>query len=261
MLLLLFACFGGADDTGPGDTSAESGDTGVDSGDTADSGENGVVEGETVAIPGGTFAMGCDDCDADEAPVHTVTLSAFTIDRYEVTVGQYTACVEAGACEAPLGEVGGEHHPVTGLAYDEVEAFCAWRGMSVPTEAEWEFAARGDDGRRYPWGDAAPDCTLAAQRACTGGLEPVGGHPSGESPFGVADLSGNAWEWVSDYYDPDYYVDSPTENPPGGPAGGLRTVRGVDLWSDAGVLRASNREYAIPDGRSVVVGFRCAGSP
>lgn len=119
-------------------------------------------------------------------------------------------------------------------------------------------------GRRrapLPLGVDAPDCNLAASRACDGGLVPAGTHPAGASPFGAEDLAGNAWEWVSDWYDPDHYATSPTENPTGAEPGGRRTLRGVDTWSDPTALRASNREYAISDARGPLVGLRCVGAP
>jgi formylglycine-generating enzyme required for sulfatase activity len=221
--------------------------------------DSGPQPGDVVSIDGATFAMGCDDCDGDEGPVHEVTLSSYTIDRFEVTVGEYAACVDEGACVAVAdpSELANDL-PRTSVSFDEAAVYCAWRGMSVPTEARWEYAARGDDGRRFPWGDAEPDCARAAQRAC-GGIDAVGMHPQGRSPFGVEDLAGNAWEWVSDYYAPDSYTTSEAIDPAGSATPGLRTVRGIDLWSDPDALRASNREYAIPDGRSALVGFRCAG--
>lgn len=221
--------------------------------------DSGLLPDE-ISIPAGSFAMGSDRDDADEAPAHIVELSAFRLDRLEVSVADYQACTDDGAC-AQVATGNAEDLPMTGVAYAEAEAFCAWRGRALPTEAQWEYAARGEDGRRHPWGDADPDCALAAQRTCTGGLEAVGSHPEGASPFGVEDLSGNAWEIVADWYDADYYATSPPIDPPGGESGGLRALRGVELWSDASVLRASNREYAIPTARSTIVGFRCAGEP
>ena len=221
-----------------------------------------TAEGDTpvfVDIPASSFPMGCEVCDVDEAPVHTVALSAYTIGTYEVTVEQYGACVARGACEA-VPEVGTtDGLPMTLLTWEQAEQFCSAEGRRLPTEAEWEYAARGDDGRRYPWGDAAPDCTLAASRPCTGGLEAVGQHPDGVGPFGLHDMAGNAWEWVADYYAADYYAVSPTEDPEGPSTYGLRVVRGIDLYSNADALRASNRTFAIPDGRSAMVGFRCVG--
>lgn len=215
---------------------------------------------DEISIPGGSFSMGAGDEDADESPAHAVELSAFRLDRWEVTVGDYRACTAEGACAAVATEAN-DDLPMTGVAYEEAEAFCGWRGRALPTEAQWEYAARGEDGRRYPWGDEEPDCTLAGQRTCTGAVDPVGSHPEGASPFGVEDLAGNAWEIVADWYDADYYAVSPKIDPAGGESGGLRTLRGVELWSDPAVLRASNREYAIPTARSVLVGFRCAGLP
>lgn len=207
--------------------------------------------------------MGCDaaGCDADEAPVHTVNLSAYTIGRYEVTVEAYVACVDAGGCDAVADQVTTGTMPMTLVTWAQADQYCDWHGLRLPTEAEWERAARGDDNRRYPWGDEPPDCDRVATRACDGGLGLVGQHPTGAAPAGLEDLAGNAWEWVSDYYAADYYAESPTDDPTGPTTFGLRAVRGIDLYSNVDALRASNRTFAIPDGRSAMVGFRCAGAP
>jgi len=264
IVLGLLACV----QTDAGDTSGGSGqgggqNGGGDSGGVDSEGGTAPIDFRTVSIPIGRFPMGCDDdgCDPDEAPTHNVTVSAYVIDVYEVTVDQYGRCVDAGQCSAAYGEQGGPNAPVVRVTYTQAAQLCAWRGMSVPTEAEWERAARGDDGRTYPWGDAPPDCDLAASRACDDGLTDVGSHPAGASPFGTEDQAGNAWEWVSDAYDAAYYQESPDTDPTGPTSGGLRTVRGMDLWSDATALRSSNRNYAIPTGVSELVGFRCAGAP
>lgn len=224
----------------------------------------GPVPGDLVEIEGGSFEMGCDICDADEGPVHSVTLTSFVIDAYEVTVSQYAECVGEGECEAASfaadwSEADADR-PVTGVGYNDATVYCAWRGLVLPTEARWEYAARGAEGHTYPWGEDSGDCTVAATRSCFG-IEAVGSHPEGATSLGVHDLSGNAWEWVGDWYSTDYYAVSETIDPQGSQSPGLRTVRGIELLSDPTVLRASNREYAIPDGRSANVGFRCAGSP
>ncbi len=228
-----------------------------------DSGAPLVEPGTLVEIPAGTFEMGCDpavhaECAGDEAPVHTVELSAFAIEATEVTVGQWRACMAAYACAEPPGGLGADDFPVVAVTADQASAYCGWAQRHLPTEAQWERAARGPEGGAYPWGDAAPDCDHAASRACDGGPVPVATQPFGATSEGVHDMAGNAWEWVHDWYDPFYYTVSPPIDPAGGASGGLRVVRGVDAWSDLTALRATNREVAIPDAVSVVVGFRCA---
>jgi len=235
-VLFLFACTP-ADDTG--DSAAP-------------------VAAELIEVPGGSFTMGCDDCDPDEAPAHAVSLHAFTLDAYEVTQGQYAECVAAAAC-APAAVEGSANLPVTGVDYESAMGFCTWRHLRLPTEAEWEYAARGTENLVFPWGNEWAGCDPVVQRLCDGGLLPVGSRPEGDGPFGHHDLAGNAWEWVSDLYDAAYYAESPSENPQGPSTAGLRTVRGTDAWSDYQWVRSSNRTYAIPAGAGSLVGFRCAG--
>lgn len=225
----------------------------------ADTGAAPAPEAE-VSIPAGTFTMGCDTCDPDEAPTHEVSLSAYALSSTEVTARQWAACEAARACPAASVPAPVPDAPVTGVTFEEAEAYCAWKGMRLPTEAEWERAARGPDATRWPWGEDAPDCERVASRACDGGLARVDAHPDGASAEGALGLVGNAWEWVSDLYDPDYYASSPTEDPAGATRSGLRTVRGIDSWSDPDALRPSNRTYAIPDASGPLVGFRCARS-
>jgi len=189
--------------------------------------------------------------------VHTVQLSAFAIEATEVTVDQWRACVAAYACPDLREASGPADLPITGVGVDTAEQYCAWRHRRLPTEAQWERAARGPDGGLYPWGDEAPDCDRVASRACDGGLRPVATHPAGASPEGVLDMAGNAWEWVTDGYDPMFYGEPQDPDPIASVPGGLRIVRGVDGWSDPAILRATNREMAIGDAVSQLVGFRC----
>jgi formylglycine-generating enzyme required for sulfatase activity len=184
-----------------------------------------------VYIPAGEFIMGSDEGDSDERPVHTVYLDAFHIDRTEVANAQYQACVEAGACDAPSNTTYYDNsnyaqHPVVHVSWDDADAYCRWAGKRLPTEAEWEKAARGTDGRRYPWGNSEPDCNKANYNDCVGLTTEVGSYPAGASLYGVLDMAGNVWEWVADWYDPGYYSQSPTRNPPGPDSGELRVLRG-----------------------------------
>lgn len=250
-LLLLLAC---APDPEGAATLARGKDTG--------SATPAVTPGTLVEIPGGTFSMGCDlathpECAGDESPVHTVTLSPYAIEATEVTAAQWRTCMDSFACPEPPGGLPADDFPVVAVTADQALSYCDWAHRRLPTEAEWERAARGPGNTMYPWGDTPPDCTQAASRPCDGGTVPVATRPAGASSEGVYDLVGNAWEWVSDWYDPLFYSGSDGTDPTGGNPGGLRVVRGVDAWSDTTTMRTTNREVAIPDAVSVVVGLRC----
>jgi formylglycine-generating enzyme required for sulfatase activity len=232
----------------------------------------GSTEGDVDAI-----LAECDYCERDwfddELPEHIVYLEAFWVDRTEVTNRQFRRCVRAGACEAPTtcdwGEpsFGGQDQgdrPVVCVSWDMAQAYCQWTGARLPTEAEWEKAARGDkDRRQYPWGDRKPDCSLAnfgGPDGCSGDTDPVGARPAGKSPYGALDMAGNVWEWVADWYDPAYYALSPAQNPRG-PAGGLRKVfRGGSWGYPPTFMRAADRARNRPTYAGFNVGFRCAMS-
>jgi serine/threonine-protein kinase len=221
-----------------------------------------------AAIPAGTFEMGTNDGAADERPPHTVTLDAFYLDQFEVTNARYAACVEAGACQPPaqtgsftreayFGAPDFADYPVVAVNWEQAAAFCAWDGgKRLPTEAEWEYAARGTDGRRYPWGQAFDLALLPAAERDT---VQAGSFPAGASPFGVHDLAGNALEWVADYYEPLYYAESVAEHPPGPEFGEERVLRGGSFGNaDAGFYTATRRYHLAPEYADVDVGFRCA---
>ncbi len=177
-----------------------------------------------VDVPAGAFPMGCNvktdaECKADEHPAHAVVLASFRLDATEVTQAQYNECVLAGACLAPTCDWSPcsdrGQHPVVCINISDARAYCAFEGKRLPTEAEWEKAARGDGGHKFPWGDAPIDCAHANLAGCTGGTEPVGSHPAGASPYGALDMAGNVVEWVSDIYDPKYYAATQSVDPRG----------------------------------------------
>jgi len=250
---------------------------------TTSQGDGGSFPTDMVFVPAGTFTMGtpaASGIPGDEQPPHSVNLSSYWIDRTEVTVDDYAACVTDGACTAPDPNSSFDtycnassnrpgDHPMNCVNWSQGEAYCAWRGKRYPTEAEWEKAARGTDARVYPWGATPPTCNEAVFFYLTIGVAgcgldhtwPVGSKPLGASPYGALDLIGNVWEWVHDYYDASYYASSPA-NDPQGPASsitGLRTIRG-DAWDDSHstFVRGAARLYNFPTSWSHAIGFRCA---
>jgi formylglycine-generating enzyme len=222
-----------------------------------------------VEIPAGSFLMGSEAGAADERPVHRVSGSAFVIDRYEVTNTRYAECVRAGACSPPalassfkrpayFGAAEFADYPVIHVSWGQANTFCAWSGGRLPTEAEWEHAARGTaDARAYPWGDSAPDCTKANFAGCVGDTDRVGRRPAGQSPYGAFDMAGNVWEWTADWYEAAYYGRSPDRDPTGPDSGHLKVMRGGCWVSGASSLRATCRKAELPDLWAPNVGFRC----
>ena len=255
-----------------------------------------------VYVPAGQFEMGSDDDGVDYAmqlcselsddcqrrwyenqqPAHTVALDGFWIDKYEVTNAQYQKCVEAGECQAPTtcnwgqptyGKADKADHPAVCVDWQGAQEYCEWAGGRLPTEAEWEYAARGPASNVFPWGDTFDgtlanscdtNCTLAWKYA---GYDdgyaqtaPVGSYPDGTSWCGAEDMAGNVWEWVSDWYDSDYYRVSPAENP-GGPSSGEHRVARGGSWRDGsnGELHLAAMRYypGVPSLRTSNVGFRC----
>lgn len=250
-----------------------------------------------IYIPEGEFLMGSDvevsidEClklyeetvytcvnsrFMDKVPAHYVSLDAYYIDKFEITNAQYANCVNEGECTRPYLISMYEspqytEHPVVLINWYAANTYCKWRGARLPSEAEWEKAARGTDGRYYPWGKHFNgDLTNFCDRSCTkyysnqdyddgyGSIAPVGSYPDGASPYGVLDMAGNVGEWVADWYDNNYYVDSPKENPHGPSSGSSRGVRGGSYYSDdIGVSVTSRSSYG-PDFKTVYYGFRCA---
>ena len=218
-------------------------------------------------IPAGEFAMGSDRGQDDEQPVHRVSVKAFYLDTQEVTVSRYAAFLVAQKSDPPFKwneATSGSHEnkPVVGVNWYDARDYCRWVGRRLPTEAEWELAARGTEGRMYPWGDAHPTRGHAnAGHTKWHGydtLTNVGQFELGKTPNGVYDLAGNLWEWVADWYDATYYQFSPRENPSGPSAGPLRALRGGAWNNDAKSIRSANRAGYAPDARRNDVGFRCA---
>jgi formylglycine-generating enzyme required for sulfatase activity len=251
-------------------------------------------------VPAGAFWMGstdedidailaeCSDCQrnwyVDEQPQHEVTLDAFWIDRTEVTNAQYRRCVEDGACNPPLrkrsytrdsyyGDPEFDNYPVVYTDWEQANAYCTWASKRLPTEAEWEKAARGTEGLLYPGGHAFDgnlvnlcdaNCTLDWKNEDWDDgypdTAPVGSYEDGASLYGALDMAGNVWEWVADWYGEDYYANSPDSNPQGPDSATSRVLRGgswVSRWYD---VRAANRADDYPVSSINQFGFRCAVS-
>ncbi len=217
-----------------------------------------------VYVPEGEFEMGSEDGESDERPVHTIYLDAFWIDQTEVTNAQYNACVQSGACEQPyIDDSNYDDHPVVYVGWYDAQDYCEWAGRRLPTEAEWEKAARGTDSRTYPWGE-----TISCSQANYGGCgdfpqtSPVGYYgEKGASPYGVYDMAGNVWEWTADWYGNNYYQGSPSSNPTGPDSGSSRVLRGGFWGSNKWKARSAFRNFYNPDFSNNFNGFRCARSP
>jgi formylglycine-generating enzyme required for sulfatase activity len=220
-----------------------------------------------VLIPAGEFLMGAEDGLPDARPMHQTYLSSYWIDQYEVTNERYRACVLSGVCSPPKDSQAFEdprraQHPATNLTWSQARTFCQWAGRRLPTEAEWEKAARGTDGRRYPWGNSVEAVKGRLKggdlRAGGNGTVPVGSQPETASPYGVFDLVGNVWEWVKDWYAEDFYTTAPSRDPQGPLRGSFRVLRGGD-WSQSVLeLRASYRGWDEMTYWGPTLGFRCA---
>jgi formylglycine-generating enzyme required for sulfatase activity len=247
------------------------------------------VDGMTqVYIPEGTFRRGGLDPDAQrtEKPDHNVTIKGFWMDKLEVTNGMYARCVQAGACDPPqnfksqtrasyFNNSEFNDFPVVYVTWLQADTYCKWAGRRLPTEAEWERAARGDDFRTYPWGDARPDSSHGNFNYFVGDTTRVGSFPAGASPFGILDMAGNVTEWMADFYDADYYSKGVTVNPPGPGARSnyfVRVIRGgnfQDVFKDIRLAKRSSLRGSNPDARDIFsadylgefspkIGFRCA---
>ncbi len=230
-----------------------------------------------VLIPGGTFTMGSDQDGKDARPAHKVYVSPFYIDKYEVTNAQYKAFMDSTGYPAPYLDPkkypwaekynweNGTYPPSTGnlpvvlVNWEDANAYAQWAGKRLPTEAEWELAARGLEGFTYPWGNQW-DSTKCNSRV--NGLNravEVSRYTGGVSPYGVFNMAGNVWEWCADWYGADYYKNSPQKNPKGPDRGATRVIRGGS-WDTYGIerLKTFARESQFPSVRSYDLGFRCA---
>jgi formylglycine-generating enzyme required for sulfatase activity len=226
-------------------------------------------EPQMIHIPAGKFTMGSNDYD-DEKPPHTVNLSDYYIGKYPVTNREYQAFVREAKYKAPQHWNGREfpqgkaNHPVVYVSWNDAVAYCAWlskktgKNYRLPTEAEWEKAARGTDGRKYPWGNDAPNRDLLNFNENIGDTTDVDSYDDGVSPYGVYDMAGNVWEWVNDWYGETYYQKSPPKNPLGPSSGEKRVLRGGS-WDDINdYARSAYRVNYSPDFISYYIGFRCA---
>ncbi|MFM8551471.1 MAG: formylglycine-generating enzyme family protein [Nitrospiraceae bacterium] len=264
-------------------------------------------QGPMVLIPAGPFLMGSPeggDSFSDERPQRTVFVSAFWMDRYEVANADYESFVAATSRQAPanldpdvtLWAHGkpipdSRLHPVVNVSWHDAAAYCQWAGKRLPTEAEWEKAARGTEGRRYPWGNewdwtransasywagrtvefkdgaewkafwvTGEGARISKERGLRGEVLtlPVGSFPEGASPYGLLDMAGNASEWVQDWFEPYYYLKAPSTDPKGPNGVLLKVVRGGSWLKPARSLRTADRDYGYPDEHPSGTGFRCA---
>ena len=245
-----------------------------------------IEDNEMALVPAGEFTMGrsasdefahCQELNQecqlsafmDEEPVHKVYLNAFYIDLYEVTNALYKACEDQGVCDPPqasnsnsqtsyYGNPDFDNYPVIYVTWDQAEVYCGtWRDARLPTEAEWEKAARGPDEGTYPWGEELNE-NFANFNYSIGDTTAVGTYENGKSLYGVYDMAGNVWEWVADWYDENYYQGSPTENPTGPASGDARVLRGGS-WGLVGVSVSTSYRYAAtPTDSNMDLGFRCA---
>jgi len=239
---------------------------------------------EDCKVPGPSV----EQCER-EAPRHRVHLDAYYIDRYEITNALFerfvratnhrTSAEQEGDAGVSLqkdgqwewakvpgatwrtpsgpGTKAPPDHPVVNVSWEDAQAYCRWAGKRLPTEAEWEKAARGTDGRRYPWGEIW-ESSRANGAITVKTTSPVGSYPTGVSPFGAHDMSGNVWEWVSDWFAKEYYASSPERNPTGPPSGSLHPVRGGSWVPNPTFLRSTSRLVYSPTNRYSDLGFRCA---
>jgi serine/threonine-protein kinase len=229
-----------------------------------------------VYVPAGDFMMGSADSDSNaednEKPYHKVYLDAFWIDQTEVTNAQYARCVADGKCAPPAQYNSNTHrsyyndlaytaYPVTWVTWFNASTYCQWAGRRLPTEAEWEKAGRGTDGRLFSWGNQEPTANLANVAEWLHDIMPANSFASGASPYGALNMTGNVWEWVADWFDPVYYVYGPYDNPLGPPSGERRVMRGGSWYSEIKLARLANRNEQLPAFKTFNTGIRCVADP
>ncbi len=220
---------------------------------------------EWVTIPGGSFMMGADDVRA--TPRHEVRVKTFQMAKTPVTAGQYKKCVEAGACVKPAIDSPGNDYPVIGVDWEQAKRFSEWAGGRLPTESEWEYAARGaGKDWKYPWGNEEATCRRAVMNDGGDGCGrsnaawPVCSKPAGNTAQGLCDMAGNVWEWTQDWYH-DSYAGAPADGSSWeSPAGSFQVFRGGSWCDDARLARSAVRTCYDPGGRYGVLGFRPARS-
>ncbi len=242
-------------------------------------GENGAT---LVYVISGEFTMGTDNGliyirdKSFEEPAHLVYLDAFWINQTEVTNNQYAQCVAAQICNSPtrdytaardhyFSDAAFGNYPVVNITWYDAVAYCKWAGGRLPTEAEWEKAARGTDQRIYPWGNEPPNDELLNYNFTWGGktggeTTEVGIYPNGVSPYGAYDMAGNVSEWVADWYGDTYYQSSPFRNPLGPEVGKYKVIRGGEWGAHDRLVRSINRNWAYPEESFYSYGFRCVQS-
>ncbi len=229
------------------------------------------VEEDMVLIPAGVFIRGTDQGGFDEQPKRSIYLDAFMIDRYEVTNAQYAAFVNASGHRKSgppsryaknMARMRGANQPVVYVSWDDAQAYCRWAGRRLPTEAEWEKAMRGTDGRLWPWGNVEIPAGANWARVDDGYdvTAPVGHFKSDVSPYGVMDGAGNVLEWVEDWYQENAYAEAPERNPKSLEHGTFRVLRGAGYTSSGSDLRITSRSKMMADFRDETIGFRCARS-
>jgi formylglycine-generating enzyme required for sulfatase activity len=229
------------------------------------------VREEMVSIPAGPFIRGTNQGGFDEQPQRTLVLDAFAIDRYEVTNFQYQQFVDATGHRKSgpparyaknMSKMQGINQPVVYVSWEDAEAYCHWKGKRLPTEAEWEKAMRGPDGRLWPWGNVEQPNGANWARVQDGHdvSASVGAVPTDKSPYGVMDGAGNVMEWVADWYAEHYFEKAPERNPPSPDHGVFRVLRGGGYATTGADIRITSRSKMVPDFRDETIGFRCADS-
>jgi eukaryotic-like serine/threonine-protein kinase len=213
---------------------------------------------QMVLVPKGEFTMGSDKGSSDQRPAHQVFLDSYYIDKFEVTNALYKRCIEVAVCDPPTNTTyyynsQYAQHPVVYMNWDMAKEYCEWRDALLPTEAEWEKAARGEDGRTLPWGEGF-SANYSNYGLIIGDTKPVGSYPDGISPYGAYDMAGNVSEWVADWYDG--YPGNTEVNSNYGTT--YRVLRGGS-WNDyGGILRSAFRQGFYPTASYDFIGFRCA---